>query len=268
MGLVSVSGTRSVEQTLDRIEAKLKEDEGQSIVARIDHADGTGGDLQPTEGIVFGDPADTAPLLRRNQLAGLDLPLSVLAWDEAADEATEVVHTTPEYTAARHGLLGAPELRRIDATLQGLVEEGAGLGTTPDVGAGRPAAAAGVVTRGVDGDVDEVVRQIERAAESSKLDVIDVIDHRRDARREGERLRPTTLLLISDPRSEEELTSSKRTFAVDLPLRVLVYEDVRGETRVAYNEPAYLARRHLVTGEERAVRRLGEQLEKLVREAG
>jgi len=74
--------------------------------------------------------------------------------------------------------------------------------------------------------------------------VIDVVDHRRDARREGERLRPTTLVLIRDPRSEEELTSSKRTFAVDLPLR------------------------HLVTGEERAVRRLGEQLEKVVREAG
>jgi len=81
-------------------------------------------------------------------------------------------------------------------------------------------------------------------------------------------VRPTTLLLISDPRSEEELTSSKRTFAVDLPLRVLVYDDARGETRVAYNDAAYLARRHLVTGEERAVRRLGEQLEKVVREAG
>ncbi|MEJ7716622.1 MAG: DUF302 domain-containing protein [Thermoleophilaceae bacterium] len=222
MGLVSVSGKRSVEQTLDRVEAKLKEDDGQSIVARIDHA----------------------------------------------DEATEVVHSTPEYIAERHGLTGAPELGRLEATLRGLVEDAAGLGATPDVGARSPAAAEGIVTRGVEGDVDEVVQRIERAAESSKLDVIDVVDHRRDARREGERLRPTTLVLIRDPRSEEELTSSKRTFAVDLPLRVLAYEDARGETRVAYNDAAYLARRHLVTGEERAVRRLGEQLEKVVREAG
>ncbi|MGI8596409.1 MAG: DUF302 domain-containing protein [Thermoleophilaceae bacterium] len=268
MGLVSVSGKRSVEQTLDRVEAKLKEDDGQSIVARIDHADEAVGDLPPTEGIVFGEPAVIAPLLRRNQLAGLDLPLTMLAWDEAADEATEVVHSTPEYIAERHGLTGAPELGRLEATLRGLVEDAAGLGATPDVGARSPAAAEGIVTRGVEGDVDEVVQRIERAAESSKLDVIDVVDHRRDARREGERLRPTTLVLIRDPRSEEELTSSKRTFAVDLPLRVLAYEDARGETRVAYNDAAYLARRHLVTGEERAVRRLGEQLEKVVREAG
>lgn len=271
MGLVSVSGTRSVEQSIDRIEAKLADDEAQSIVARIDHADEAreaGQDLQPTEGIVFGVPAVTAALLRRNQLVGLDLPLTVVAWDEAADEATEVVHTTPEYIAQRHGLSDAPDLRRVEATLRGLVEEAAGLGATPDLGAGRPAAAEGIATRGVDGDVDEVVERIEGAAESLDLDVVDTVDHRRQARRAGERLRPTTLLLVDDPRSQEELISAKRTLAADLPLRLLVYEDLRGDTRVAYNEAAYLARRHLVTGKERAVARLDARLERLVREAG
>lgn len=225
--------------------------------------------LPSTGVIVFGDPAGTTPLLERNQLAGLDVPLTVLAWDEAdPDEATELVHATPEYLAARYALRGAPELGRIGATLRSLVEEGAGLGAAPAFGVGSPGPGEGIVSRRAEGDVRETVERLERAIEEQPgLTMVDTIDYRREARRERTRLRPTTLVLFSDPRVGTALMRARREAGMEFPQRILVYEDGGGATHVAYDDPRYLVRRHGIAGEEPVVRQLEGKLEALARAA-
>ena len=60
------------------------------------------------------------------------------------------------------------------------------------------------------------------------------------------RLRPTDLLIFGNAKSGTPLMQQAQTIGIDLPLKVLVWQDDSGTTWVSYNDPAYLARRHSV----------------------
>ncbi len=64
--------------TLDRLETILKE-KGIKPIARVDHAEAAksvGMELRPTQVLFFGNPKLGTPLMKNDQLAGLELPLS------------------------------------------------------------------------------------------------------------------------------------------------------------------------------------------------
>ncbi len=104
-GLITISSRYSVRETLDRLEAALKA-AGITIFARVDHAGGAaavGMDLRPTEVLIFGNPKGGTPLMQANQLIGLDLPLRVLAWEDAAGKVSVTYHDV-DRLAARYCL--------------------------------------------------------------------------------------------------------------------------------------------------------------------
>ena len=71
-----------------------------------------------------------------------------------------------------------------------------------------------------------------------------VIDHAEGAAKTGEKLRPTTLLIFGNPYLGTPLMKCRQSVAVDLPQKMLVYQNETGETVIAYNDPDYLVRRH------------------------
>lgn len=75
----------SVSETMDRLAAAV-ESVGATVFARIDHAKGAasiGDELRPTEVMLFGRPRIGTPVIQANQAAGLDLPLRVVAFEDA-----------------------------------------------------------------------------------------------------------------------------------------------------------------------------------------
>jgi uncharacterized protein (DUF302 family) len=85
-GLTTIRSRSSVKATIDRLEASLKAG-GVIVFARIDHAAGAisvGMSLRPTELLIFGNPKGGTPLMQANQTIGIDLPLKVLAWEDAS----------------------------------------------------------------------------------------------------------------------------------------------------------------------------------------
>jgi len=87
--------------TLDRLAAKLEEN-GIKPIARVDHSKAAASanlELRPTQVLFFGNPALGTPLMQNNQLAGLELPMRVLAM-EAEDGATWLCYHSPEEIAA------------------------------------------------------------------------------------------------------------------------------------------------------------------------
>jgi uncharacterized protein (DUF302 family) len=64
----------------------------------------------------------------------------------------------------------------------------------------------------------------------------------------GLALRPTEVILFGNPRGGTPLMQAKQTMGIDLPLKALVWQDASGQTWLSYNEPAWLAKRHEVTG--------------------
>ncbi len=104
-GLVTVRSGLSVPDTIDRIVATVTS-RGMQVFARIDHAGAAahvGLTLRPTELLIFGNPTGGTPLMQDKQTAGLDLPLKVLAWEDA-DSAVWLTYNDLAWLARRHGL--------------------------------------------------------------------------------------------------------------------------------------------------------------------
>ena len=75
------------------------------------------------------------------------------------------------------------------------------------------------------------------------------IDHGAAAAKAGLELRPTEVLIFGNAKAGTPLMQAVQTLGIDLPLRVLVWEDEAGRIWLTYNDPASLARRHgVVTG--------------------
>ena len=107
-GLKTIRSNFGPRETMDRLEAEIKV-RGMSVIARIDHAASAaevGLTLRPTEVIIFGNPRGGTPLMQANQTIGIDLPLKVLVWQDAAGD-TWVSYNEPDWLAKRHGIGGA-----------------------------------------------------------------------------------------------------------------------------------------------------------------
>jgi uncharacterized protein (DUF302 family) len=70
------------------------------------------------------------------------------------------------------------------------------------------------------------------------------IDHAAGAREAGLALKPTLLLVFGNARGGTPLMQADQGIGIDLPLKMLAWEDAGGRTWLAYNDPAWLAQRH------------------------
>jgi uncharacterized protein (DUF302 family) len=104
-GFIDVRSSRSVPQTIDRLEALAKA-RGLTVFARIDFsgdAARAGLAMRPMQMLIFGNPKAGTPLLVAAPRIGLDLPLKALAWADETD-AVWLSCNDPHYLEARHGL--------------------------------------------------------------------------------------------------------------------------------------------------------------------
>ena len=104
-GLISLRGSHGPKDTMDRLEAQVKA-KGMTVFARIDHAasaEQVGLPLRPTELLIFGNAKGGTPLMQSMQTIGIDLPLKVLVWQDAAG-VTWLSYNDPGWLAKRHGL--------------------------------------------------------------------------------------------------------------------------------------------------------------------
>jgi len=112
-GVVVKQSAFSVEETLDRLEGVLKR-KGFVVFARIDHAaaaERIEKQLEPAEILIFGNPKISTPLMQGNPVAGLDLPLKALVYQDA-DGKVFLVYNHPAYISRRHGIKGLTKLSK------------------------------------------------------------------------------------------------------------------------------------------------------------
>jgi uncharacterized protein (DUF302 family) len=120
-GLIILPANRAVTETLDRLESLAKE-RGLTIFARINFsadARAAGLSLRPTELLILGSPKAGTPLMVAAPTLAIDLPLKVLAWQDA-DGRVWLSYNAPAYLRERHGF--SPELLKNIAPLGALVE--------------------------------------------------------------------------------------------------------------------------------------------------
>src|SRR5262249_38998909 len=71
-----------------------------------------------------------------------------------------------------------------------------------------------------------------------------LIDHSGEAERVGMKMPPTKLLIFGNPKAGTPLMLAAPSVAIDLPLKILVWEDINGRAWISYNSPEYLRDRH------------------------
>jgi uncharacterized protein (DUF302 family) len=126
-GLTTVPSSFGPKQTMDRLEAQIQA-RGLKVFARIDHAAGAaevGLPLAPTDLIIFGNARGGTPLMQSAQTVGIDLPLKILVWQDAAN-TTWLSYNEPHWIARRHNVINAePVVSKMTAMLRAIVKKAA-----------------------------------------------------------------------------------------------------------------------------------------------
>ena len=95
----------------------------------------------------------------------------------------------------------------------------------------------------------ETLERLEAAVTRQGMTIFARIDHGAAAQKAGMELKPTVVVLFGNPHAGTPSMQAARTLAIDLPLRVLIWQDDKDATWLAYNDAAWLFRRHGITND-------------------
>jgi uncharacterized protein (DUF302 family)/uncharacterized membrane protein YidH (DUF202 family) len=103
---------------------------------------------------------------------------------------------------------------------------------------------SGIIDKPSTHSVDETVEKLKGILQAKGVALFALIDHSGEAEKVGMKMRPTKLLIFGNPKAGTPLMLAAPSTAIDLPLKILVWEDDQGKVRVSYNSPEYLQKRH------------------------
>ena len=112
----------------------------------------------------------------------------------------------------------------------------------------RVAAEIEVVTKLSRESVAATVAQLTDMITGKGMKLFAVIDQAAEARQAGLTLRETTLVIFGSPQAGTPVMAASPLAALDLPLKVLIWDD-EGHTKVTYTAPEALAMRYGLTSE-------------------
>jgi uncharacterized protein (DUF302 family) len=94
--------------------------------------------------------------------------------------------------------------------------------------------------------VDETVARLKSILDAKGVMLFALVDHSGEAKKAGLDMRPTKLLIFGNPAAGTPLMLAAPTLAIDLPMKILVWEDAGGAVWLSWNSPEYLQQRHNV----------------------
>jgi uncharacterized protein (DUF302 family) len=94
--------------------------------------------------------------------------------------------------------------------------------------------------------VDETVTRLRDILAAKGVTLFALVDHSGEAEKAGMEMPPTKLLIFGSPKAGTPVMLAAPSIAIDLPLKILVWQDAGGEAWISYNAPEYLRDRHNV----------------------
>jgi uncharacterized protein (DUF302 family)/uncharacterized membrane protein YidH (DUF202 family) len=102
----------------------------------------------------------------------------------------------------------------------------------------------GITDKPSNHSVEQTVDRAKNILQSKGVTLFALIDHSGEANKVGMKMLPTKLLLFGNPKAGTPLMLAAPSIAIDLPLKLLIWEDAQRKVWVSYNSPAYLEGRH------------------------
>jgi uncharacterized protein (DUF302 family)/uncharacterized membrane protein YidH (DUF202 family) len=102
----------------------------------------------------------------------------------------------------------------------------------------------GIINKPSNHSVDQTVEALKNILQSKGITLFAFVDHSGEAEKVGMKMRPTKLLIFGNPKGGTPLMLASPSIAIDLPLKILVWEDEDRKVWVSYNSSEYLQDRH------------------------
>ena len=107
----------------------------------------------------------------------------------------------------------------------------------------------GIIDIASNHSVDATLDRLKKILSAKGVTLFAVVDHSGEAEKVGMAMPPTKLLIFGSPKAGTPLMLAAPSIAIDLPLKILVWEDAAGKVWISYNTPEYLRERHNVPQE-------------------
>jgi uncharacterized protein (DUF302 family) len=102
----------------------------------------------------------------------------------------------------------------------------------------------GIVDKPSNHSVEQTMDRLKNILQSKGVTLFALIDHSGEAEKVGMKMPPTKLLIFGSPKAGTPLMLAAPSIAIDLPLKILVREDMQGKVWISYNSSEYLKERH------------------------
>jgi uncharacterized protein (DUF302 family) len=112
-----------------------------------------------------------------------------------------------------------------------------------------PAPDNGIVTKLSNHSVDETVEKLKAILQAKGVTLFALVDHSGEAAKAGLKMPATKLLIFGNPKGGTPVMLAAPSSAIDLPLKILIWEDAAQKVWLSYNSSAYLQQRHGVPQE-------------------
>lgn len=107
-----------------------------------------------------------------------------------------------------------------------------------------PASDNGMVNKKSNHSVDETLERLKGTLEAKGVTIFAIVDHSGEAEKVGLKMPPTKLIIFGNPQAGTPLMLAAPSSAIDLPLKILIRQDIDATVWVSYNSSAYLLERH------------------------
>lgn len=126
----------------------------------------------------------------------------------------------------------------------------------------------GLVVKQSPYSVEETEKRFLGILDSKELNTFVTIDHALNAKGADLMLRPTRVVIFGNPKLGTPLMQCERSLAIDLPQKLLIWQDDTDQVNIAYNDPRYLGGRHQIEGcSAGVIRQVAGALDKLTNSA-
>ena len=225
----SFKNVTTVDEGVDLIRTTLA-NQGFEIVAIIDHQAGARSvdlDLRPTQVVLFKGSRFDRTLIRRKQIAALDLPHKFLVFEDENGDI-QLRFNSPGILIDRHEIPVADRLvMKLDRVLSQFGELNNGVRVVES-----------------SQSVEQTVEKLLEILNDRGFRIPAVINFSDRTHRLRKNLRDTQLIIFGNPNVGTPLMQNDQSIGLDLPQKFLVFEDRAHNVFIAFNDPRSLARKH------------------------
>lgn len=122
----------------------------------------------------------------------------------------------------------------------------------------------GMITKNSNLSFDETYNKLEAVIDNNpNLKIIAQLDHQANAASVGLKLNPTKIIMFGNPKLGTPLMQNAQTTGLDLPQKIMVWQDDNAIVKISYNAPNYLQERHGIENTQEVLDKISGALDKI-----